>query len=166
MLSVQLPWWRDLKQHAMGKQEALSNPKINCVYSNSQISNEKNASRKSCRGPFETTEKIRVHWTCRHPGNPAYLGKVEIWGFSPAAITSRLSVAQGSFLVIQNWGSHTADCSDTVAQLKPVKHDKSWLCQACTIQSTAEMTIAEDSAHAGGIRSKTMTDRILRRSVH
>lgn len=62
--------------------------------------------------------------------------------------------------------SHTADCSvrdasATVAQLKPVKQDKSWLCQACTLQSTAEMTIAEDSAHAAGIYLKDTTDHIL-----
>ena len=53
---------------------------------------------------------------------------------------------------------------DTVAQLKPVKQDKSCLCQACTLQSTAEMTMAQDSAHAAGI--KTIIERILRRLVH
>lgn len=52
VLSVQLPWWRDLKQHAMGKQEAFSNPKINnavYIYPHSQISKEENARRASCR---------------------------------------------------------------------------------------------------------------------
>lgn len=67
--------------------------------------------------------------------------------------------------------SYTAGCfvreaSATVAQLKPVKQDKSWLCQACTLQSTAEMTIAEDSAHAAGIYLKKMTDNILSDPVH
>lgn len=62
--------------------------------------------------------------------------------------------------------SHTADrsvrdASATVAQLKPVKQDKSWLCQACTLQSTAEMTMAVDSAHAAGIYLKATTDHIL-----
>lgn len=62
--------------------------------------------------------------------------------------------------------SHTADrsvrdASATVAQLKPVKQDKSWLCQACTLQSTAEMTMAEDSAHTAGIYLKDTTDHIL-----
>lgn len=50
------------------------------------------------------------------------------------------------------------EVSDTVAQLKPVKQNKSWLCQACTLQSTAAMTITEDSAHAAGIHLKVMTD--------
>lgn len=90
VLSVQLPWWWDLKQHAMGKQGAFGNPKISCpVY----IPTE-NARRTSCRKLFETTaERVRVQATCPHHGNPAYFGEVEIWGFRPAAITSRLSIA-------------------------------------------------------------------------
>ncbi len=44
VLSVQLPWWRDLKQHAMGKQGAFSNPKINCpvcIYPNRKRQKDK-----------------------------------------------------------------------------------------------------------------------------
>lgn len=64
-----------------------------------------------------------------------------------------------------------ADCSvtaaaDTVAQLKPVKQDKSCLCQACTLQRTAEMMIAQESAHTAGVYLNKMTAQILRRLVH
>lgn len=43
VLSVQLPWWRDLKQHAMGMQGAFGNPKINSptVYSNRKCQKDK-----------------------------------------------------------------------------------------------------------------------------
>lgn len=73
--------------------------------------------------------------------------------------------------MIQNRGSHTADCwvrgaSDTAAQLKPVEQDKGWLCQACTLQSTAEMTSADESGHAGDIRLKVIADNILRPLAH
>lgn len=52
---------------------------------------EINARRARCRKLLETTEeRVRVQGTCPHHGNPVYIGDVEIWGFRPAAITSKL----------------------------------------------------------------------------
>lgn len=168
MLGVQLPWCRDLKQHAMGKQGPFTNRKkqLSCIYPNSQISQEEKTRTTICSKSHGELLKTTAKWvcirrTCPAHGNPAYIGEVEIWGFRPAAITSRLSIAWGSSL----WSteprfSHSRlFCQSlvwlrVVAQLKPVKQDKSWLCQASTLQSTAEMMIAEDSAHTAGIHTK------------
>lgn len=166
VLSVQLPWWWDLKQHAMGKPGAFGNPQINCPVYVQYIPAE-NATKPTCREPLKATaERIRVQGTSPHYGNPSYLGNVEVWGFRPAAITSRLSIASGSFPVNQSSGSQTADssvraASDTEAQLKPLKQNKSCLCQACTLHNTAEMTATEESAYAAGIYLKNMTNHIL-----
>lgn len=126
-----------------------------------------NATKPTCREPLKATaERIRVQGTCPHYGNPSYLGNVEVWGFRPAAITSRLSIASGSFPVNQSSGSQRADssvraASDTEAQLKPLKQNKSCLCQACTLHNTAEMTATEESAYAAGIYLKNMTNHTL-----
>lgn len=151
-----------------GNREHLATPKSTVLYMYIPV---ESATKPTCRELFKTTaERIRVQGTCPHYGNPAYLGEVEVWGFRPAAITSRLSIAYGSFPVNQSNGSQTADssvraASDTEAQLKPVKQDKSCLCQACTLQNTAELTVAEDSAYAAGIYLKNMTNHILKRLV-
>lgn len=69
-----------------------------CIFQRTMPQLALHATTKStCRELFETTvERIWVQGTRPHRGNPAYLGKVEIWGFRPAAITSRLSIACSS----------------------------------------------------------------------
>lgn len=60
----------------------------------------------------------------------------------------------------QSGGRSVRAASDTEAQLKPVKQDKSCLCQARALQSTAKMTTAQDSTYAAGISSKQMSNHI------
>lgn len=154
MLSVQLAWLQDLKQHAIGKLKALSDPEINPpVYP-----------RRKCQ---KSRESSLQNFSSKNEG----LGDM----FAPWELSLSW---QGRNLRIQTschniqikrclWQPpcEPESASNTEAQQKPVKQDKSSLCQACILHNTAEMTTAEYSAYAAGMYLKMMTNHILRRPV-